>query len=148
MREKKRRIELYPFYDHTGIAAHLEQMAKKGWMIEHMSNWSWTYRRIEPETLHISVCYFPDASQYDPEPSADQKTFYDFCACTGWEFVCTYAQMQVLVNRQEDPVPIETDPVLETDTIHQAVKKSFLPGQFVLLLIAILQGIRKFGWIA
>ena len=25
---------LYAFYDHTGMARHLEKMAQKGWMLE------------------------------------------------------------------------------------------------------------------
>ena len=33
MKEKKRRIERYSFYDRTEIARHLERMAEKGWLI-------------------------------------------------------------------------------------------------------------------
>ena len=31
MRDVKRRIETYSFYDRSGIAAHLKAMAAKGW---------------------------------------------------------------------------------------------------------------------
>ena len=33
MKQKKYRVELYSLYDHTGIAAHLEKMAAKGWLL-------------------------------------------------------------------------------------------------------------------
>ena len=43
-------------------------------------------------------------------------------------------------NERTDPVPIETDPVLEIGTIHAAAKRSYLPAWFVLFLISILNG--------
>jgi hypothetical protein len=34
MKDTKRRFEAFAFYDHTGMAAHLEKMALKGWFLE------------------------------------------------------------------------------------------------------------------
>ena len=62
MRDTKRRLELYSFFNHTGIAAHLEDMAQKGWMIEKITGFGWVYRRIEPKRLHFSVSYYARAS--------------------------------------------------------------------------------------
>ena len=68
MRERKRRLELYSFYDHTGIERHLERMAEKGWMLEKVEKNIWHYRRIRPKKLTCFVTYFPRASELDPEP--------------------------------------------------------------------------------
>ena len=38
MKTTKRRMEFFSFYNHTGIATHLAKMAKKGWMIESITN--------------------------------------------------------------------------------------------------------------
>ena len=38
MKERKRRLELYAFYDHTGIERHLEEMAADGWLLERVEN--------------------------------------------------------------------------------------------------------------
>ena len=38
MKNKMSRIETLSFYDHTGIEKHLAKMAKKGWMIEQITN--------------------------------------------------------------------------------------------------------------
>jgi len=65
MRKTKRRLETLSFYDHTGISAHLEKMAAKGWMLERVANYGWIYRRMEPRKLHFAVCYYPKASEYD-----------------------------------------------------------------------------------
>lgn len=140
MKQTKRRFETLSFYDHTGIEAHLEKMARQGWMVESFSNFGWVYRRIEPKQLSFSVTYYPKASEFDPEPSPGQRTFHDFCAHTGWKLAATWAQMQVFYNAEEDPVPIETDPVMEVETLHRAAKKNYLISYFVLMLLALLNG--------
>ena len=77
MKNTKHRIEPLSFFDHTGISGHLEKMAAKGWMIEKIVNTGWVYRRIEPKKIHFAVSYFPKASEFDPEPSEEQKMFHD-----------------------------------------------------------------------
>ena len=140
MKDTKRRYEVFSFMDYTGIAAHLTEMAEKGWFIEKLSNFGWTYRKIEPKKMTFYISYFPKASEFDPEPTEAQKTFYDFCGHTGWELAATSAQMQIFYNERENPVPIETDPVVEVETIYQAAKKNFFPAHIVLLLLSVWNG--------
>ena len=140
MRKTKRRMETLSMYDHTGISAHLEKMAEKGWMLERIANYGWIYRRMEPKKIHFAVSYYPKASEYDPEYPEAQQTFHDFCAHTGWALVCTSFQMQIFCNENENPVPIETDPVLEVETIDDAMNKSFLRGHFLLMGLSLLMG--------
>lgn len=138
MKTKKRRLEALSFYDHTGIEKHLADMARKGWMIEQISNYYWTYRKIEPQELHFTVSYYPKASDFDPAPSEAQQTLMDLCADTGWELACTWFQMQIFYNAAEDPTPINTDPALEVDTIHRACKANYLRGYKVLSVIGLI----------
>lgn len=145
MKKTKRRLETVSFYDHKGIADHLEKMARKGWMIKRMSNLGWIYEEMEPKELHFSVSYYPKASEFDPEPTEGQRTFQEFCAHTGWELACTSAQMQIFYNEREDPIPIETDPVMEVETLHAACKKNFLPAYWVMLVYALLLGTNFVG---
>lgn len=140
MKTKKRRLEYFSFYNHTGIEQHLSEMAKKGWLIESISNLYWTYRKIEPKEIHFCVSYYPRASDFDPEPTEDQQTFHDFCAHTGWQLACTWHQMQVFYNEKESPIPLETDPIMEVDTLHRACKKNFLPSYYLLLALGLLMG--------
>lgn len=143
MSDIKRRVELYSFYDRTGLEAHLARMAERGWLLDKIGPFFWTYRRIEPRTLTFSVCYFPTASQFDPGPSEGQQTFYDFCAHTGWALAAAQAQTQVFYNERPNPVPIETDPAEEVDTIHRTMKRSFLPSQLVLLAVAVINAVQQ-----
>lgn len=138
MKNTKRRLEYFSFYNHTGIEQHLMKMAQKGWMIESISNLYWTYRKIEPKKIHFSVSYYPRASDFDPGPTEEQQTFHDFCAHTGWQYVCSWFQMQIFCNEQENPLPLDTDPIMEVDTLHRASKKNFLIGYFLLLAVGFL----------
>lgn len=140
MKNTKRRIELLSFYNHRGISNHLEKMAAKGWLLESITNTGWIYRRIEPVKLHFSVSYYPKASEFDSEPSEEQKTFFDFCDHTGWKLACTSAQLQIFYNEAENPIPIETEPDLEVQAIHASAKRSFIPAYLLLLLIALMNG--------
>ena len=66
MKTKKRRMEYISFYNHTGLEKHFAKMAKRGWLIESISNYYWTYRKIEPKNLSFCVTYYPRASDFDP----------------------------------------------------------------------------------
>lgn len=145
MKDRKRRMELYSLYDRSGMEEHLTQMAERGWLLEEIGTYLWTYRRIEPKKLTFSVCYFPKASQFDPQSSEEQETFYDFCRHTGWILAASNAQLQVFYNEGQDPVPIDTDPAGEVETVHKAMKKSFLPGHLLLLGAVLLFGGRLFS---
>ena len=140
MKDTKRRLEVFSFYDRAHIERHLEAMAARGWLLERMGKFGWVYRRVEPKRLTFHVSYFPDASDFDPGPTWGQLTFQDFCERTGWQLACSSAQMQVFYNEGPDPLPIETDPALELETIHRAAKRSYLPAYFVLLALGLLQG--------
>lgn len=137
MRDRKRRVELLSFYDHTGIENHLAGMARKGWMISRMSNYFWTYRRIEPRELHFSVCYFARASGFDPGPSEAQQRMIDLCAQTGWQLACTWFQMQVFYHEGSGPTPIHTEPALEVEAIHRACRANYLRAFGVLAVLSL-----------
>ena len=138
MKELKRRLETFSFYDHTGIEKHLENMAEKGWLLSEINRFTWVYRRIEPKKLHFAVTYYPKASEFDPEPQEGQMIYQDYSAHTGWKFICSSAQMQIFCNEEENPIPLETDPSVEVQTIHKAAKKAFLLSYYILLAIAVL----------
>ena len=140
MKDKKRRLETFSFYDRTGIEAHLKSMAEKGWMISEMTTLGWIYKRVEPQSLTFAISYYPKASEFDPEPTEGQSIYHDFSARTGWQFVCSSAQMQVFCTQDDEPVPIETDPALEVEMIHGSAKKGFLRSYYILLAVGVLNG--------
>ncbi len=140
MKDKKRILEAFSFYDRSGLEKRLTQMAEKDWLLETIGSFFWTYRKIEPKKLSFCVCWYPKASAFDPVPSEEQQTFYDFCEHTGWVLAGSFGQMQVFYNEALDPIPIETDPVMEVDAIHRSAKRTSLPSQLVLLAMSLING--------
>ena len=149
MKDTKRKIMPFTFYDRTGIESKLEAQAANGWLLEKCAASGWIYRRIEPSKIHFSVVYFPAADPFDPHPSEDQVRFQEFCEHTGWELIASNAQMQIFCNRREHPIPIETDPVIEVENIHKSVKKTMFPAYFSNLVLAVMQiglAAQRFSW--
>jgi hypothetical protein len=145
VKDTKRRIELFSFFDYTAIVAHLEKMAHKGWRLERITNSIWVYRCAEPKDVHYAVSYYPKASEFDAEPSEEQKSFNEFCRHTGWELAASNAQMQIFSNDHENPIPIDTDPDIELDNIHRSAKKNFLLIYAILLAISIMELLLAFS---
>ena len=139
MRQIKRTIPMYSFYDRTGIQNYLEEQAAKGWMLEKAGTLCWRFRRMEPKKLKFSVVYFPEADLYDSAPGEGEMTFRELCEHSGWHFIGSQAQMQIFYSELTNPVPIDTDPVIEVENIHKSMKKSMLPGYWLLMLSAVLQ---------
>jgi len=139
MRKYKYMLAQFTFYDRTGIQKILEEKAEKGWLLDKVSNFGWRFRRIEPKKIHFAVTYFPKASAYDPKPSEYQQDLIDFCDHSGWKLIATAAQMQIFCNEMENPVPIETDPMIELENIHKSAKKNYLPAYYSLGILAAVQ---------
>ena len=139
MREVKRTVPLYSFYDRTGIQNYLEAQAEKGWMLEKAGTIFWRFRRCEPRKLKFSVVYFPEADICDPAPGEGEQTFREFCEHAGWKFAASQAQMMIFFSTASNPVPIDTDPVIEVQNIHKSMKKSELLSHWLLLVSAVLQ---------
>ena len=132
-------LHFYSMYDHTGICRNLENMAAQGWMLEKTGTFCWKYRKCEPKKVHFAINYFPKASEFASEPTEEQKIMFEYCEQAGWKHISTVAQMQIFCNEQENPVPLETDAATQVEIISKAMKSSFLPAQFLLFVIGVLQ---------
>lgn len=139
MKYTKRRLFKFSLYDRTGIIEYLEKQAKGGWMLEKIDNNGFKFRRIEPKNLHFAVTYLPELSEFTPLPNDEQMKLFDFCEHTGWKSIESTLQLQVFYNESENPIPIETDALIELETIHKAGKKSFLLTGYLFVFVAALQ---------
>ena len=139
MRDTKRQIVRCAFYDQTAMQKQFEKMAAQGWLIDKISAYVWTYHKIEPADLHITVTYFPNASEFDPGPSESQQMMEEFAARDGWKLLTRWGQIQVFCNESENPTPIETDPVTQVNTIWRAMKKNLIPSHLMILALCLYQ---------
>lgn len=140
MKMTKRRYEMFSIFDRAGLERRLAKLAEKGWLLDEIGQVFWIYRRIEPKKLTFCICCFPEAGQYDPEPTPEQQAFYELCAHAGWKLAATSGQLQVFYNERPDPVPLETDPVMTVAATHHMAKNYFLPGRFFVIAAALLYG--------
>ncbi len=145
MKDIKRKIEVFSFYDKTGIEQHLKKMAEDGWLLEKISALFWTYRRIEPKKIRFSISYYATINDFEPEPTEEQQEFNEFCEHSGWKLAASSVQMQIFYNENEDSVPIETDPLLEIDNLHRYAKKTALRTYPILLFLSFLMGVTFIG---
>lgn len=137
--KRKRRLELFPFYDTENIAAHLSHMAERGWALSEINQYFWTYTQIPPEKRTYGIAFFPGASQFDPKPTAQQAEYLEYCEEARWHYVTQWHQMQIFYTTAENPTPLETDERLKLEVVHRAMKKSFLPGTWAILALFAIQ---------
>lgn len=145
MNQTKRKLERFAFCDYAAIQEHLEDMATQGWMLDKPGNLIWRFHRIEPQKLRFAVTFFPNASDFDPGPTDGQQMLEEMSSRQGWILAARWGQMMIFYSTDENPVPIETDPVAQMETIHRAMKKSMLPSQLLLLALCVYQLVFM-GW--
>ena len=148
-RDKKRQLIWYQIDDTEAIARHLEKMAAKGWLLEAVDNWWYTYRRAEPARVRYTATFFPDASIYDPCPTEGQETYIDYCRAAGWELAAVYGPIQYFRSTRPDPVPIETDEAVKLAAVRRTMRKTFVLSYALLLLVALINLpllLRQFRW--
>lgn len=138
MREYRKFFNYFAMYDKTGICKYLEKKAADGWLLTEMNTLTWKFKRVEPQKLKFSVVYFNRASEYDPKPGEDQLSFREYCEHSGWTFAASNAQTLVFYTDNENTVPIETDALVEVNTIHSVMKWRWF---FPYLLLAVLQSL-------
>lgn len=137
MKDKKRRIELFSFYDHTNIEKHLEKMAAKGWMIEKIGNTFWHYKKIKPQKLSYSIVYFPKKVDEGIIVSEDRQNFIDMCTSVGWNYVINKDQMHIFCSKDENTTPIETDAQIQIECIHKFAKREIIYNYIATILLII-----------
>lgn len=145
MKESKRCFETLALFDYQGVEEHLSAMAARGWRLEKIGTWFWTYRRAEPAQVRYAVTYSPDGSPFNPRPTQGQETLNDLCTAAGWTKVTDWSQMAIFCTEAPDPIPLETDEALRLEGIRRAMKKSFLPSHYVLLALSLLMTVPWLG---
>lgn len=111
------------YYDRKRIISYLEKMALKGWMLEKMDNFTWTFRAIEPQKLRFAIAYYTEATEFDSVLSENQLEFIEYCTNSGWKFVSSSVFLYVFYTESENTPELATDPVVEVESIARIFKK-------------------------
>ncbi len=135
MEEIKKEINIYSYYDCTGIENHLKKMAEKGWMLKDIIGRNWKYRRIEPQSMSFSVCYYPKKVSFD-DMTAERLKYIDERSVAGWKFVTHVGKMHIFCNESENPVPLHTDAAARVKEIHRFAKGNIIFENLFMLAVA------------
>ncbi len=146
MKDTRKILCHFSFYDQIRIQEKLEEMARQGWMIHQPGNFTWTFKRMEPQKLRFAVTYFPAASEFDPGPTEGELIKMDFCAQDGWRLAARWGVMQIFYNENEDAVPIETDPVAQVANVKKAMKKNVLLTHILTAALIVYYMVMQFWW--
>lgn len=130
---KKFMLINYNYYKE--IEQKLERYAGKGLVLEKMGPYLWTFKKTEPQNLKYTVTYFAEGSVFNPHPTDNQQTYFDYAKAAGWDFVCEYNQMQIFSSSLENPPEFETDEKEKLENIHECMKKSFVVSQLLMLVV-------------
>lgn len=142
MRDVKYRLETFTLYDYRGVERHLEAMEAKGWRLEKTGN-LWKYRRTEPRKVHYAVTYVPEASEFNPAPTAGQENLAELCAAAGWEKAADWFQMQIFRSEQPDPMPLETEEAVRLEVLQRSIRKNFLPSSLLLTVLGVVMLVQQ-----
>ena len=144
MKDTRRKLNFYSLFDFPKIEKSLEKMALEGWMITDATGNLWKYERIEPKKLKFNVVFLPKVSALDPEPTEQSANLAEYASKTGWKLAVSAAMMQIFYNENENATPMETDPIVQVDSIHKTVKKNLLWSWIVLMAVSLLNVFIRF----
>lgn len=133
---KKLMFMNYNYYKE--IEQKLEDYAKKGLLLEKTGSFFWTFKKTEPQNLKYTLTYFTESSVFNPHPTDNQQTYFEYAKAAGWDFICEYGKMQIFSSSLENPTAFETDEKEKLDNIHNCMKKSFVISQILMILVFLL----------
>ena len=146
MKNKTKRV-FWGFFslDYKAIETYLEEMAEKGWMLEKVGRMTAKFRAIEPQKLKFYVDVFKEGGPLTPEKTKEAEEYRRLCKESGWTFITSQDYLQFFyADGDMDPVPIQTDEVLEQKIVETTIWRGELLGIFIFSIIAVMALVRYF----
>ena len=132
---KKWGFAFLALYNREAIEKKVREMAAKGWLIEEMQNSIvWTYRPIEPRELTFAAVYSSLTYENNAVSIEIQNERDELYAADGWVAAADWDTLRIYYNEHPEPVPIETEPIVQIESIYKALKKQW--RYYILLAIA------------
>jgi len=139
MKNKTKRV-FWGFFalDYKVISIYLEEMAEKGWMLEKVGRMTAKFTAIEPRRLTFYVDVFKDEGPLTPANTKGSEEYRSLCQASGWTFITSQDYLQYFyADEGNDPVPIQTDEVLEQKIVETSLFKQELLSTLLFLIVGI-----------
>lgn len=124
--------------DYQAMKTYLEEMAEKGWMLEKigLQQYLAKFRAIEPQKLKFYVDVFKEGGPLTPENTDESEAYRRLCEESGWTFITSHDYLQFFYAQENsEPIPIQTDDVLEQEIVEHTLLRNELRDYFIFLLI-------------
>lgn len=82
-------------YEISSLIYYLEEMAKKGWLLENISNMYAKFKKIEPRNIKYTIDIIGKISSYEELDKESLKEYRDNKEKDGWKFLYDYNNMQI-----------------------------------------------------
>ena len=122
------------YYDYSGLQAFFEKQLRRGWMLKGTAPYGYSFRRVLPQEGNFAVTYIPQDTVENIEQISQLQ---ELCIHDGWELIVANGQMLIFYNPQNDPIPIQTDPLVQIENIHKCLKAQIKSQLRVLLVLPV-----------
>ncbi len=139
MKNKTKRV-LWGFFslDYKAMEEYLEKMAEKGWMLVKIGKYIAKFRAIEPQKLKFYVDVFKKGGTLTPDNNEEIVEYRKLCQESGWTYITSQEYLQFFyADRENDPVPIQTDKEIEQRIVENTLLKRELSGFLIILITCI-----------
>ncbi|MBS5951226.1 MAG: DUF2812 domain-containing protein [Clostridium sp.] len=82
-------------YEISSLIYYLEEMAKKGWLLESISSMYAKFKKIEPKNIKYTIDIIGKISAYEELDEESLKEYRDKKESEGWKFLYDYNNMQI-----------------------------------------------------
>lgn len=141
MRNVKYILNDNDLYDFQRIQEELTRRAAEGWHLEKVTHFLWKFRRGEPKAVRYEIICTASGSEYNSQPTEEEKDLADFCAEAGWELAAAVAGVQIYRTEAPGAPSLETDEVQKFRNIRRAMQKHLFPqlwGRIALFAVQLL----------
>lgn len=126
MKNRLRRFWGFYSLDYKAMEKYIEYMAEEGWIIEKVSRFIATFRKVEPQKIKCYIDIFPKSKNTTTESLNEYR---DFCEDSGWTYATEYDCFQFYyAPNRKDPTPIQTDKEIEQKIVESTVLKREISG--------------------
>lgn len=109
---------IFSLWQYPQLIVHLEEMAQKGYMLCQADSTELVYDICPPQKVHFAITFFPDYDFLDSVPPPSLERLWAFCEESGWQHITDNSAMQIFYNTQPDPVPLQTDAVVQLENFN------------------------------
>lgn len=107
MKDKKRILKQFHYWESDTFAQYLHNMSAKGW---HFKGWKLglIFEKGEPGDIDYAVEVFPKGSEMDTKPEPETEEYADYCEAAGWKLIDSRRKFCVFKKVRAGAVPIVT----------------------------------------